>query len=67
MVQKQERREFTDDEKAIFVANNTKIQFWMDKELIKKFDKIMKEKGIGRKDGIIKLIEKFVEKNHKGE
>jgi hypothetical protein len=61
--EKVEKREFTQEEKEAFVAANYKIIFWADKELIKKFDTICKKKGAQRKDGIMKLIEKFVEKN----
>lgn len=61
-----EKVEYTPEEKALFIVNNTKINFWMDKELIKEFDLIAKQKGVSRKDAIIKLIGKFVEKNRKG-
>lgn len=57
--------EYTEEEKALFTANNTRVNFWVEKALIKEFDKIAKEKGVSRKDALIKLIGKFVAKNKK--
>jgi hypothetical protein len=62
----QERKEFSLEEKQEFIMNNTKINFWVEKELIFAFDKIVKEKGLTRKDAIIKLVQKFVDKNSGG-
>jgi metal-responsive CopG/Arc/MetJ family transcriptional regulator len=59
----QTKVEYTAEEKALFILNNTKVNFWAEKELMKKFDAIAAVKGKGRKDAIIKLMEKFVEKN----
>lgn len=56
---------YTDEEKALFVANNTKVNFWVEKALIKEFDLIAKEKGKSRKDALLILIEKFIAKNKK--
>jgi metal-responsive CopG/Arc/MetJ family transcriptional regulator len=65
MSKKEERVEFTEEQKAAFVAQNTKVNFWMDKVLAKEFDLLAKEKGLSRKEAIIKLMHKFVEKNKK--
>lgn len=57
------RVEFTEEEKKEFLANNTKVNFWIDKTLIKEFDKIAKIKGASRKDGITNILKAFVKKN----
>lgn len=55
--------ERTEEEKKEFLANNYRINFWMDKEVVKEFDAIAKEKGVTRSEALTKLIEKFVAKN----
>lgn len=61
--QKDKQKKFSLEEKQEFISNNTKVNFWVEKELIFAFDKIVKEKGMTRKDAIIKFIQKFVDKN----
>lgn len=56
---------YSKQERAEFVSKNLRVMFWMDKELLLEFDEICADKGIDRKEGIIKLITKFVEKNRK--
>lgn len=61
----------TPEEKALFVSQHSKVNFWAEKELVKKFDEVLKamskseDEKINRKDAIIKLMKKFVEKNNK--
>lgn len=57
--------EYSAEEKALFVQNNLKVMFWGDREIVTQFDKLCKDKGTTRKDGIMKLMQKFVEKNTK--
>lgn len=57
------KKEFTEEEKALFVMNNSKIQFWVDKQLAIEFSKIAKLKGSTRNDVLAKFIEKYVDKN----
>jgi hypothetical protein len=62
----------TEEEKALFLMQNLKVTFWAEKELVKQFDAVLKAMGngqesnkISRKDAIMKLMQKFVEKNSK--
>jgi metal-responsive CopG/Arc/MetJ family transcriptional regulator len=62
----------TPEEKALFLMQNSKVTFWADKELVKKFDEVLKAMNVkhengsaNRKEAIMKLMEKFIEKNSK--
>jgi metal-responsive CopG/Arc/MetJ family transcriptional regulator len=61
-----QKKEFTLQEKQEFINNNTRINFWMEKELIFAFDRIVNERGMTRKDAMTKLVQKFVDKNSGG-
>lgn len=63
--EQQERKEYTEEEKALFIVNNTKVNFWVEKAIVKDFDKLAKEKGMTRKEAIIKFMQNFVSKNKK--
>lgn len=61
-----DKKEFTEEEKALFVVNNRKVNFWADKELVTKFNKICKAKGnddYTMKDALIKYMQKVVDKH----
>lgn len=60
---KKKKIEFTAEQKREFIANNLQVKFWMDKQTLLDFDKLMELKGLSRKEGIIKLMEKYVDKH----
>lgn len=60
---RKEKREFTEEEKKEFVANNSLLKVWVSKEKMKEFDTIIKEKEMTRTEAIGKILEKFVAKN----
>lgn len=60
---KQKRVEFTAEEKSAFVANNLRVNYWADRELVLKFDEICKARGVKRSEGLIKIMEAFVKKH----
>jgi hypothetical protein len=63
--EKAEKIEFTDEEKKAFIAENTKVIFWANRDLVKEFDRLAKEKGLGRKEALIKLMQKYIDKQNK--
>lgn len=56
--------EFTEEEKALFLMNNTKLNFWVDKELFTEFNKVCKSKDKKLSEVLIKYMTKVVEKHN---
>jgi len=57
------KQEYTEEEKALFLMNNSKFNFWVDKELLKQFSKLCKAKGKKPSEAVIHYMEKVVAKH----